>query len=79
MSLYLLDKDILSIDLRKESVLQHFNKLDRIKIADLCNNLTHYNKDDKLVLNLDYIQNFKNNNYELFDSVIRKTNTRIIN
>lgn len=78
MSIFLLDKDTLSIDLRKESVLKHFSKEDRIKIAELCKNLTHYNKDGNLELNLKYIQEFKDNNYELFDSVIRKTNTRIV-
>lgn len=79
MSLYLLDMDILSIDLRKESVLKHFNKEDRIKIGKLCNNLIRYNKNGKPELNLDFIQKFKDNNRDLFDSVIRKTNTRIIN
>lgn len=79
MSLYLLDMDKLAIDLRKESVLRHFNKQDRIKIGNLCNNLTRYNKNGKLELNLDYIQKFKDNNRKLFDSVIRKTSTRIIN
>lgn len=34
MSLYLLDMDKLAIDLRKESVLKHFNKKDRIKIGN---------------------------------------------
>ena len=79
MSLYLLDMDVLSIDLRKESVLRHFNKQDRIKIGKLCNNLIRYNKNGKPELNLDFIQKFKDNNRELFDSVIRKTKTRIIN
>lgn len=79
MSLYLLDMDVLSIDLRKESVLKHFNKEDRIKIGKLCNNLIRYNKNGKPELNLDFIQKFKDNNRELFDSVIRKTKTRIIN
>jgi hypothetical protein len=79
MSLYLLDMDKLAIDLRKESVLKHFNKQDRIKIGNLCNNLIRYNKNGKPELNLDYIQKFKDSNRDLFDSVIRKTNTRIIN
>lgn len=79
MSLYLLDMDVLSIDLRKESVLKHFNKQDRIKIGKLCNNLIRYNKNGKPELNLDFIQKFKDNNRELFDSVIKKTKTRIIN
>lgn len=35
MSLYLLDMDKLAIDLRKESVLKHFNKKDRIKIGNM--------------------------------------------
>lgn len=35
MSLYLLDMDKLAIDLRKESVLKHFNKQDRIKIGNM--------------------------------------------
>lgn len=35
MSLYLLDIDKLAIDLRKESVLKHFNKQDRIKIGNM--------------------------------------------
>ena len=34
MSLYLLDMDKLAIDLRKESVLKHFTKQDRIKIGN---------------------------------------------
>lgn len=55
MSLYLLDMDKLAIDLRKESVLKHFNKKDRIKIGNLCNNLIRYNKNGKPELNLDYI------------------------
>ena len=78
MSIFLLDKDTLYIDLRKESVLKHFSKEHRIKIAEFCKNLTHYNKDGNLELNLKYIQEIKDNNYELFDSVIRKTNTRIV-
>ena len=51
MSLYLLDMDKLAIDLRKESVLKHFNKQDRIKIGNLCNNLIRYNKNGKPELN----------------------------
>ena len=77
MSIYLLDADILSVDLNKDSILNLFEYNDRVKIVELRNNGVYY-ENGLLRLNLDYIQQFKNNNSELFDTIIRKTNTRIV-
>ena len=77
MSIYLLDADILSVDLNKDSILNSFEYNDRVKIVELRNNGVYY-ENGLPRLNTDYIQQFKNNNSELFDTVIRKTNTRIV-
>ena len=77
MSIYLLDADILSVDLNKDSILNSFEYNDRVKMVELRNNGVYY-ENGLPRLNLDYIQQFKNNNSELFDTIIRKTNTRIV-
>ena len=77
MSIYLLDADILSVDLNKDSILNSFEYNDRVKIVELRNNGVYY-ENGLPRLNTDYIQQFKNNNSELFDTIIRKTNTRIV-
>lgn len=77
MSIYLLDADILSVDLRKKSILDSFSTDDRNKISDLVNNGIYY-RDGLPRLDLEYIQSFKDNNFKLFDDVIRMTNTRIV-
>lgn len=77
MSIYLLDADILSVDLNKDVILNSFEYNDRIKIVELRNNGIYY-ENGLPKLNLEYIQWFKNNNSKLFDTIIRKTNTRIV-
>ena len=77
MSIYLLDADILLVDLNKDSILNSFEYNDRIKIVELRNNAIYY-ENGLPKLNLEYIQWFKNNNSTLFDTIIRKTNTRIV-
>lgn len=77
MSIYLLDADILSVDLRKKSILDSLTTDERNKISDLVNNGIYYNNGLPR-LNLEYIQSFKDNNFKLFDDVIRMTNTRIV-
>ena len=77
MSIYLLDVDVLSVDLRKKSILDSFSTDDRNKISDLVNNGIYYS-DGLPRLDLEYIQSFKDNNFKLFDDVIRMTNTRIV-
>jgi len=77
MSIYLLDADVLSVDLRKKSILDSFSTDDRNKISDLVNNGIYYS-DGLPRLDLEYIQSFKDNNFKLFDDVIRMTNTRIV-
>lgn len=77
MSIYLLDVDILSVDLRKKSILDSFTSDERNKISDLVNNGIYY-RDGLPRLDLEYIQSFKDNNFKLFDDVIHMTNTRIV-
>ena len=77
MSIYLLDADVLSVDLRKKSILDSLTTDERNKISDLVNNGIYYNNGLPR-LNLEYIQSFKDNNFKLFDDVIRMTNTRIV-
>lgn len=77
MSIYLLDADVLLVDLRKKSILDSFTSDERNKISDLVNNGIYY-RDGLPRLDLEYIQSFKDNNFKLFDDVIRMTNTRIV-
>ena len=63
MSIYLLDADILSVDLRKKSILESFTSDERNKISDLVNNGIYY-RDGLPRLDLEYIQSFKDNNFK---------------
>ena len=72
MSIYLLDADILSVDL---AVIKSSTNDDLIKL--FCNNAIYY-ENGLPRLNMEFIQNFKKLHNDIFDLVIRKTKTRIV-
>lgn len=72
MSIYLLDADILSVDL---AIIKSSTDDDLIKL--FCNNTIYY-KNGLPNLNMEFIQQFKKLHEDIFDLVIRKTKTRIV-
>lgn len=72
--IYLLDPDELSIDLVKIS--REIQNKDGL-VIQFCNNAVYY-ENGLPKLNLEYIKDFKFNNPEIFDLVMRLTNTRIV-
>lgn len=72
MSIYLLDADILSVDL---AIIKSSTNDKLIKL--FCNNAIYY-KNGLPNLNMEFIQQFKKLHEDIFDLVIRKTKTRIV-
>lgn len=72
MSIYLLDADILSVDL---AIIKLSTNDDLIKL--FCNNAIYY-ENGLPKLNMKFIQNFKQSHQDVFDLVIRMTKTRIV-
>ena len=72
MSIYLLDADILSVDL---AIIKSSTNDDLIK--SFCNNAIYY-ENGLPKLDTVFIQNFKKLHQDVFDLVIRKTKTRIV-
>lgn len=72
MSIYLLDADILSVDL---SIIKCNSNDELINL--FCNNAIYY-ENGLPKLDMVFIQNFKKLHQDVFDLVIRKTKTRIV-
>lgn len=72
MSIYLLDADILSVDL---AIIKSSTDDDLVKL--FCNNAIYYEKGLPR-LNMEFIQKFRESHKDVFDLVIRKTKTRIV-
>lgn len=72
MSIYLLDADILSVDL---AIIKSSTNDDLIKL--FCNNAIYYEK-GLPKLNMNFIKKFRESYKDVFDLVIRKTKTRIV-
>lgn len=72
MSIYLLDADILSVDL---AIIKSSTNDDLIKL--FCNNAIYY-ENGLPKLNMNFIRKFRESHKDIFDLVIRKTKTRIV-
>lgn len=72
MSIYLLDADILSVDL---AIIKSSTNDDLIKL--FCNNAVYYEK-GLPKLNMNFIRKFRESHKDIFNLVIRKTKTRIV-
>lgn len=72
MSIYLLDADILSVDL---SIIK-CNSSDEL-VNLFCNNAVYYEK-GLPKLDMVFIQDFKNKYPDMFDAIIKLTKTRVV-